>query len=48
MIICNFKLQPRRALAKLSLLKVLLVVENERFTVEIDSESAILDCTLER
>ena len=31
-----------------SLLKMMLVVENEGFTVEIDSEHAILDCTLER
>ena len=31
-----------------SLSKMLRMVENERFTVEIDSENAILDCTLER
>ena len=31
-----------------SLLKILRIVENERFTFEIDSEIAILDCTLER
>ena len=31
-----------------SLSKMLRIVENERFTFEIDSEIAILDCTLER
>ena len=28
--------------------KMLRIVENERFTFEIDSENVILDCTLER
>ena len=27
--------------------KMLRIVENERFTFDIDSENAILDCTLE-
>ena len=29
-----------------SLLKMMRIVENERFTVEIDSENAILDCRI--
>ena len=33
---------------KLFKLCVMHIVENERFTFEIDSENAILDCTLER
>ena len=31
-----------------SLSKMLRIVENERFTFDIDPENAILDCTLER